>query len=274
VPWSCSFRSTFRLLPPERRTESLSVFLGADGASQEDVLSNLPYDRARAAAPGASPNPKRYRDARQLYRTVGLLYDIPDGDTRRVKITRLGKAVERWLPSLDQHNCTVIGRHAALALAACQLKNPTRDGSAYSENVTVFPFSFIWRAMLALDDYVTSDELNRAILKVENEEELWRSVEIIKRARIENSIEIMGDETVSGVAKNDRIISWMSFASFGWTLFNDKRAGGSGSYTIPRKTRRLLFEASRIKYPHREFQSEQEYFDYISRCAALPKDLR
>jgi hypothetical protein len=274
LPWSCSFRSTFRLYPDDTGgRDALDVFLGGDGKTQNQILSELPYHKARSADPGAIPDPKRYRDGRQLLRTVGLLYDEPVDGTRQLRVTALGRAVARWRSVINERNAPVLGRHAAQALAACQLRNPTPDGSDYNSTTVVFPFSFIWRAMLALDDTISSDELNRALLKVENEEELADAVIRIRKSRASNDPSVLGQEVVTEKAKNDRILIWIAWASFGWTLIQEKQAKG-GVYAIAPNARRVVADASAIRHKHRDFESEKDYVEYVSLCAGLPEDLR
>jgi hypothetical protein len=129
--------------------------------------------------------------------------------------------------------------------------------------------------MFALDHRLNSSELNRALFKVKNEEELQTAITLIHRFRATGDEEIMGDETISGDKKNDRIIPWMSIASFGWTLIEDKRSGDvSGYYTIPKRTMAILKEAAAIRHRHREFGSKREYVEHIARAACLPEDLR
>lgn len=275
MPWSCSFRSTFRLFPAaDGRRDVLDAFLESDGLSMDEVLAALPYDRARASTPGTLPNPKRYRDGRQLLRSVGLLYDEVIDGTRTLHVTELGHAVRRWRTQINERNAAVLGRHAAHALAACQLRNPTREGGQYSSEVQVFPFAFIWRAMLALDGSITSDELNRAIFKTENEDDLNKAIEQILESREKQDPTLLGNEVVTEEAKNDRILVWMAWASFGWTLIGDKRQSGTGSYEIVPRALRVLREASGLKHRHRDFDSEAQYFNFISDCAGIPKDLR
>jgi hypothetical protein len=251
----------------------LDVFLAGDGKTQDQILSELPYHKARSADPGALPDPKRYRDGRQLLRTVGLLYDEPYDGTHRLHVTALGKAVARWRPVINERNAPVLGRHAAQALAACQLRNPTREGRDYGSDVVVFPFSFIWRAMLALDDSISSDELNRALLKVRNEDELEEAIDRIKASRAANDVTLLGDEVVTEQAKNDRILIWIAWASFGWTLIQEKRAAG-GVYAIAPNARRVVSDAASIRHKHRNFESERDYVEQISLCAGVPEDLR
>lgn len=269
--WGGSLHSTFRLLPTP--ATHLRPFLQADGKTEAEVLATLPYDRARAGAtPGAGPDPKRYRDGRQVYQTAGMLYE---DETGVVRVTELGKATLRWLDIITDKNAVILARHAAYALAACQLRNPTGSGQKYATTVEVFPFSFIWRAMLALDCKINSDEINRAIFRVRNEHELTQAIEQIAASRAANDSTLMGDETITGTGKDDRIIPWMALASFGWTLFADKRAGVErGYYHIPARTFPLVHEAARVRHRHREFASVRHYVEHISRAAALPKDLR
>ncbi|TIT20142.1 MAG: hypothetical protein E5W70_22560 [Mesorhizobium sp.] len=233
----------------------------------------MPYDVARSATPGKLPDPKRYRDGRQLFRTIGLVYEDAAQGLKRLHVTDLGNAVRRWRPVINASNAPVLGRHAAQALAACQLRNPTREGVGYDSTVTVFPFAFIWRAMIALEGNISSDELNRAILKVQNEDDLEDAIKRIRRFRIDNDLTALGDETVSEQAKNDRLLVWMAWASFGWTLIQDKRSAG-GVYSIAPNSKRVVADAAAIRHRHREFISEKEYVEYLSTCAGLPEDLR
>jgi hypothetical protein len=237
------------------------------------LLRRLPYDEARAHGGGqGSPNARRYRDGKQVYQTAGLLYE---GDDGRLRITELGAATRRWLEIINDKNHVILARHAAYALAACQLRNPTGAGERYDESMTVFPFSFIWKAMLTLGGRISSIELNRALFKVRNEEELDSAIEHIARWREKGDVSFLGDEVVTGHSNNDRIIPWMSLASFGWILFPDKRESEAGSvYEIPEETAPLLKEASRVRHRHRDFPSVQEYVEHISNCASLPRDLR
>ena len=207
-----------------------------------------------------------------MYQTAGLLYEADDG---RVRLTELGKATRRWLPILTPKNSVLLARHAAYALSACQLYNPSGAGRRFNPDVCVFPFQFIWRAMLALECRISSDELNRAIFKVQDEDDLIEAIESIRAARRTGDVSSLGDEVIPGKAKNDRIIPWISIASFGWILFPDKRSGQNAQYyEIPSSTQYILQEAARIKHRHRSFSKVQDYVCHISRSAALPRDLR
>jgi hypothetical protein len=129
--------------------------------------------------------------------------------------------------------------------------------------------------MLSLEGYLTSDELNRAIFKTRNEDDLKHQIDAIANCRGADNIELLGEEVITGRNKNDRIIPWMSLASFGWTLFSDKRSGsGSGRYELTNSTRSIVKEASKIHRRHKEFRTTEDYVQYVSRCAALPEDVR
>lgn len=268
--WHCAFRLTFRLLPRERQSEHARVLLDSDGLTPDEVLARLPYDRARARAPGELPDPKRYRDPRQLLRTVGLVYEQERDGQTVLRVTELGKATRRWMEHLTEQNCPVLSRHVALALAACQLRTPTREGRDY--DAEVFPFRTIWQIMLALDGRINSDELNRAIFKIGGEDEIPYAIEAIRSYRMSGNLDDMGPETVTEQAKNDRILVWMGWASFGWMLIQEK--GPNGYYAVRPNCLSVLMEASRIRHRHRMFANEAEYAFHLSRCAALPPDLR
>lgn len=271
--WTGSLHQTFRLLGAQSRT--LVPFLESDGLAQDQVLLRLPYDQARAVARGGGsggPDPKRYRDAKQVYQTAGLLYERDDG---RLCITELGKATLRWAPKINNRNCVILAKHAAYALSACQLRNPSGGGRKYDANMVVFPFQFIWRAMLALDGKISSEELNRAIFKVKNEDDLREAISNIHSSRRSGDLTELGDEVITGDKKNDRIIPWISLASFGWTIFPDKRGGADGSYyVLPPATLPIVREAAQLRHKHREFSSVEIYIENVSRSACLPEDLR
>ena len=204
--WSGSLHLTFRLLPVAARSSNLTPFLESDGLTAGETLQKLPYDAARAGRMGGSgttPNQRRYRDGRHVYQAVGLLFESAD---RRVRLTELGKATRRWLPILTTPNSVLLARHAAYALSACQLHNPIGAGRGVASSVRVFPFQFIWRAMLALERRISSDELNRAIFKVQDEEGLNDAIERIREARRTGQVLSLGNEVITGENKNDRII--------------------------------------------------------------------
>ncbi len=270
--WRGSLHQTFCLMPEERRSKSLRIFLESDGATPGEVLAKLPYDESRAKAKkGGTPNSKRYRDPRHVYQSSGLVYE----KAGKLQVTELGRATLRWLDLLTPKNRIVLARHAAYALAVCQLKNPTYAGEKYDPSVRVFPFAFIWRAMLALDGKISSDEMNRAIFKIKNESDLAQAIDNIAKARREGKPGAMGKEVLTGKRVNDRIVPYLSLASFGWTLFPYKRDTESRDfYEIPRDTLPLVKQAAKARYKHREFESAEEYVLHISNCAALPRDLR
>lgn len=247
--------------------------LAAEGMTEEEVLDGLPYDSARAPEDDSStPDARRYRDYKHVCGQVGLLYENDEG---RIELTDLGRATGRWLDDLNAGNLAVFGRHAAFALAACQLRNPTRAGRKYAEAVEVFPFAFIWRAMLALDGMIASHELNREIFRVTNEDELEQAIQKLRFVRRTERRELLAEETITGSKNNDRIIPWVAAAGFGWLLIGRKRAGETGDhYEIRPQVYRIVEQAARIRYPHRTFSDVSDYVAHISRAAALPEDMR
>jgi hypothetical protein len=269
--WSGSLHLTLRLLPIF--SARLKIFLESDGATPDEVLARLPYEGQRAQSGGTgAPDARRYRDCRQVFQTAGLMFEDHSG---RVRVTDLGLATSRWAGRLSQKNAPVLGRHAAYALAACQLRNPTRPGQSYAPDVAVFPFAFIWRAMLELDGQIDSDELNRVIFKVIDRQTLDAAIELIRDNRSSsNGTEALGPETITDRSKNDRIISWIALASFGWLLIEDKRETGGRWYRIRPATRDVLREAAQFRHKHRDFNDVESYIRHISDAACLPTDVR
>lgn len=261
--WGGSLHLTFRLLPTP--SNNLKAFLESDGLAPAAVLAKLPYEARRGT--NATATARRYRDGRQLYQTAGFLCE----DAGHVRVTELGTTLARWLDIMNDKNVVLLGRHAAYALAACQLRNPSETGSGYDPDVEVFPFSFIWRAMLELEGRISSEELDRSIFRVTNADELKAAIVEIQDARGAHDPTRLGARTLGD---NDRIIPWMSLASFGWTLIDDKRTTGTAYYQIHPGAVRLLRDAVQIRHKHRDFPSVRDYVTYVSDAAALPPDLR
>ena len=267
--WSAALHQSFRLLPP---SEHLKAFFAAeDGAHWEDIYGALPFDAERSSSGATSPDARRFRDPKQVYETAGLLYL----EREFVWFTDFGHTLKRFLPHLSRENMVLLARHAALALAACQLRNPTDAGLKYADTMRVFPFRFVWQAMLELELRISSDELNRAIFRVTDAASLREAIEKIRQARRSGKPADLGEETISDKRKDDRIIPWVSLASFGWTLLMDKKEGGlTGYYRVRDDCVRLLEAAVQTPAEHRTFSSTAEYVRHVSRAACLPKDLR
>jgi hypothetical protein len=265
--WSTSLRQTFRLLPAA--SDSLRVFLQSSGQHRDDVLRALPYELARARGGGTGgPDPKRYRDNRQVFRSVGLVYE----EDEHLYVTPLGEATLWWLDNLSERNVPVLARYASYALSAWQLRNPSREGQQYAPEVKVFPYTTIWRVMLLAGGRINSDELARVVLKITQESEVEPAAALILDARRQGNSALMGERVTDD---NDRIIPWMSLASFGWTLFRDKSDGDHpGFYEIPDSTLRIVERAAEIQRPHLEFGGEISYLKHIARAASVPTDHR
>jgi hypothetical protein len=284
--WSTSFRESFSVVPSGKKIDAdVDRFLNSHGIPAADVLAAWPVDQARSQARGGEgviADPKRLRAMDQLLRTVGLAYiDSPPpgmgAPVRTVFVTPFGQALRRWrADGINVHNARVIARHASRALAAAQLRTPGGEGK-YAENVHVFPFSFIWRAMLALDLRISSDELNRAIYSTASEADLVSAIQKVKDSRRSGNLDDMGPEQAAGDGKNDRVLIWMAWASFGWTLIKGKGSSHAypNCYCITEKWAiQMLEEAASIKHKHRDFVSVREYVEFLSGCAGVPPDLR
>lgn len=281
--WGGSLHSSLRIFPP---APYLVPYLSSHGLLPQQVLARLPFDKSRSNDPTkAMPDDKRRREVRHLCEWAGLAYEQADG---RLSVTELGAAVLRWCsvpagqssPLINEHNRLILGRHAAYALAACQLRNPTGAGKKYAPSMVVFPFAFIWRVMLASGGRLSSDELNRAVLRIRSASDIAECVRLIAESRKAaeagdlDAANIMGAETLTETGKNDRLIAWIAMAAFGWVLVRDKRETGTDFYEIRPGAASILRSAASIAYRHRDFADEPEYVEFISDMAALPRDLR
>ena len=274
--WEGSLHQSLRILPP---ADYLEPYLSSEGLSPSEVLARLPFDRARTNDPNKTmPDDKRRRDVRHMCEWTGLAYEDDDD---LLRVTELGKAVLRWIrseggrpPLINERNALILGEHAAYALAACQLRNPTGAGIKYHSSMIVFPFAFIWRVMLALDCRITSDELNRAVLRVCDESDIPDCIQRIADARAAGDPSLMGEETLTNKKKNDRLIAWIALASFGWVLIQDKRETGGPFYQIRPGAEDILRSALSVPHEHRVFETKAEYVRYISDKALLPGDFR
>lgn len=276
VTWEGSLHLSFRFVssghPSRSQTPSLRVFLDSDGKTPDEVLQNLPYDQARSPRPSGTPDTRRYRDAKHIYQSLGLLYESSDN---KVIVTDFGQTVRRWLDRTNEHNAPVLGKFAASALAGCQLRNPTRAGSKYDDSVSVFPYAYLWRAMLALEGRISSDELNRGLFKVTNEADLAQCIERVSESRLKDNLQLLGQETITGRRKNDRIIPWVALGSFGWMMISDKSEDDERKwYRIRPRFLQVLRDAAAVQHRHAEFATIQSYVEHLSRLAAAPPDLR
>lgn len=290
ITWSGGMTGNFRALPEVTANQpngnitdqAIRVFLSSDGRTEQQVLQNFPYDAERAQRQNGAamaPDPKRYRDVRQLVRAVGLAYDEDMGNTKVVRVTPLGEAFMRWdRDGLNQENVRVIARYAARAMSAAQLRNPTKEGRQYAHEVNVFPFTFIWRAMLALEGRITREELNRGLYNTKDEDELQAVIERIRLARVTGDVDSIGPRAIErgqdGNLTARRVRGWMAWASFGWTLIDDEAHPDQG-FTITKPwAREVLEQVAAARRKHRHFKSVPEYLEHLSAYAGLPADLR
>ena len=285
--WSGSLHKSFRLLPTAQfGNDDLLAFLNSeDGVHWRDIYDRLPYDASRSGGAGRGnheedegqeedggegvPDPKRYRDPKQVFEACGLLWQDDGG---RVWFTEFGRTVKRFIVHANEKNVSLLAQHAAFGLSACQLRNPTGAGKKYHEEMCVFPFRFIWEAMLKLDYRINSEELNRAVFLTRNRDMLDEAIEMIRHYRRTGKIEDLGEEAITGRSKNDRIIPLVALASFGWTLLAQKDE--AGFYTVKPECIRLLEAAVSLPAKHRDFPTVKSYVEAISSTACIPRDYR
>jgi DNA (cytosine-5)-methyltransferase 1 len=274
--WFLPFKGTLNILPEV--SPPLKQFLESDGKAATEMIKLLSGKDAKGSpAIQKTTNAARYHELVRMYRAVGLLYEKKDSEgVRRLKVTPLGHFVRRWLDTLNKANRDLFARYVASALAVCQLRNPA-DNHDYDDSMRVFPFTFIWRAMLALDGRINSAELAGAIFKVRNEDDLDDAVEKIAEARRKNNVSILGKPVK---ADGGTIATWMAMASFGWIFMTDRNdSEKSGYWEVREQMVEVLDAALGVTHKHREFESSDghavdKYMKQISRAAALPEDRR
>ena len=268
--WKTSLRQTFRLLP--KPSTNLRTFLEADGLTETQILDRMEYKSARAGDRGdgtGRPDRKRYRDTRQVLRSVGLFYEGRNG---RATVTALGRATHWWLDKATEQNIAVLTRYSANALAAWQLRNPTPEGRGYPADVEVFPYDFIWKVMLGAEDRINTLELKCEVLRMRSDDEIPAAIDRILEYRRTRRAEAMRPPIP--VDTDDRIIPWMSLASFGWALITDKKDSTDRYYRIRPEARRVVERAAATFNRHRDFPDEVAYLQHIERAAGVPEDLR
>lgn len=279
--WSVSLHKSFRLLPYEQhRNDDLLAFLNSpSGTHKDDILANLPYDerRSRGSAggddddtdedgEGGRPDDRRYRDLREVLENCALLWEDEQG---RIRYTELGEMVRSFMPHANPKNVILVAQYAAFGLSACQLRNPTGSGQKYADTMNVFPFRFMWEALLQLDNRLNSEELNRAIFRTQNAASLAEAIDRIRSYRATGRVSDLGEK----VARiNDRLIPMVSIAAFGWALID--RKDPDGYYCVPDRCVRLLEAAVSLPVKHRQYDSVKSYVTAISNAACLPKDYR
>lgn len=268
--WSVGLHQSVRILGDA--SPWLAPVLRADGRDEAAVLASLPYDVARSRGTGTgAPDRRRYRDAREVVQSMGLAYE---DSSRSVRVTELGRATLRWLPDIRPSNAVALGRYAAYALAACRLRNPMRKRVDYDESVTARPFAYLWRAMLALDGIISSEEINGSLLYALDELGLAEAIERIRRHRQDPDTGALFPDVETGQSKNDRIIPIVAAGSFGFTFIQDKRETGGKFYRLRPETYRIIESAANAEFPIQDHATVPAYVEHISNMASLPKDLR
>lgn len=278
MAWSTSFHESFSVVPSGKPTDAqVNLFLASHGRAEREVLAAWPKGRPNALPVGGQPkaaDPKQFRNMSQLLRNVGLAYTDASGSESVVRVTRLGQEVLGWRnDGLNDTNVRIVARYASRAIAAAQLKNPTREARSYSADTRVFPFQFIWRAMLALDNRINLPELERAIFVVNDEGGLLQAIQKILLFRETGDLEDLGPTNANG--DDEGVAAWMCWASFGWSLIPKRKTGGDGYYRIPDGwSLQIIREAATIRYRHRTFGTDREYVEHLSACAGVPPDVR
>jgi DNA (cytosine-5)-methyltransferase 1 len=193
--------------------------------------------------------PISYRDYLHLYQQAGFLWP----DDEQISLTRVGETLWRLWP-LPPPNQKLIAAPLARTLAACQSPNPLGESTAGDG----YPVARIWRALLELDGWMTSQEIGCVVAC--SDEGLLAEVAHMHMAR-----------KASGVLRESgALFPWLDLATGGGLFVT--RDGPVWRLVEP--MRPVLSAALQRPHKLRSFATAHAYVTYLATQAALPEDLR
>jgi hypothetical protein len=122
----------------------------------------------------------------QVAREAGLMYRDDGGE---LQITEAGKQALVLLTSAPDF-LKVVPYFVTELLARYQLNNPARPAEVRGEDIAaqtrtsnLFPYWTIWKVMRSCDNYLTSDEIRRFVLRLKRNEDVPTTIDQIKAFR-------------------------------------------------------------------------------------------
>jgi hypothetical protein len=263
--WPSGSRDTTEFPEVQVEVVSLREHLRA-ALSLKDVSTT---DYAAQEEVGLGSQPSRARTYRKMYERLGLLYHR-DG---QIKLSRFADELrgieEKVQVSISDLNL-VLARTAAGILVRYQLDNPT-DTSDAVRDCNVHPHFCIWKAMLALDNKIHFEEMNRVILRVRDESDIGEAIRKIQSARLilggdysqadeASFVQNLGDPVHTN-QPSARIASWYSQAGWGGLLI-ERHADSDGYRHFVSGVTHILKDIT--GYPPQYFrtESEEDWFTY------------
>lgn len=264
--WPSGSRDTTEF--PEVELEASVTFRGhLRAALAVNGIAATDYEAQGAAGLGGEPS--RARTYRKMYERLGLLYQR-DG---RIKLSRFAdelQHIEEKVHASISDSKLVLAKTAAGILVRYQLDNPT-ESSPGVRDCNVHPHFCIWKAMLALENKIHFEEMNRVILRVRDEANIGDAIQKIHTARLslngdysqenEASLEQILGPPVHTNQPAARIAPWYSQAGWGGLLI-ERNADAEGYRHLVDRVVHILTDVTAYPPEYYRAASEDDWFAY------------
>ena len=247
--------------------EHLAAFLKLDGIGWND------YDAQREISDQTVAN-SRMRTNRKMYERMGVIYRDDD----KIRLSHLGlqmKNLESDLAEAKERILSHIRLTAIDILSRYQLRNPV-DGPELPASCDVLPCVCIWKAMRALDNKISYEEMNRVILHIMEMNQLDEAIQIIQNARSRyDTYSVLDEATLNSVLGNPvhtdqptaRIAPWFSFAGWGGLVIKQNVDNNGFRYLVEETVPQI--DAILDKpYPYFETDDKDAWLRYYIGSAA------
>jgi 5-methylcytosine-specific restriction protein B len=268
----------------------LLAFLAAEGelfappydavrSSITDILTDLDASRRPRQLPRDDVTDQRLRTWRSVFETLGFLY--VDSRTGTLTATSLGHAVRALFGDIRRHVDGAndhLARLAVRVLGRHRLRNPLVN-EPYPEDADIYPYRFIWRAMLQLDGKLHWEEMNRVIMRVLYQRQEQSAIDRIRDVRNlthgpydDAAIQRLGQPAIPEDAETKRRVTpWFTQAGFGGMLIAGEDDANGFRRILPER-RELLEEAlseAPPPFPLDAGRSDQAYLKYLTASLTL-----
>ena len=247
--------------------EHLAAFLKLDGIGWND------YDAQREISDQTVAN-SRMRTNRKMYERMGVIYRDDD----KIRLSHLGlqmKNLESDLAEAKERILSHIRLTAIDILSRYQLRNPV-DGPELPASCDVLPCVCIWKAMRALDNKISYEEMNRVILHIMEMNQLDEAIQIIQNARSRyDTYSVLDEATLNSVLGNPvhtdqptaRIAPWFSFAGWGGLVIKQNVDNNGFRYLVEETVPQIdaIFDKP---YPYFETDDKDAWLRYYIGSAA------
>ena len=262
-------------------TEFPKVNITIDTSFREHLAATLDrvfigwndYDAQREINDQTVAN-SRMRTNRKMYERMGVIYRDDD----KIRLSHLGlqmKNLESDLAEAKERILSHIRLTAIDILSRYQLRNPV-DGPELPASCDVLPCVCIWKAMRALDNKISYEEMNRVILHIMEMNQLDEAIQIIQNARSRyDTYSVLDEATLNSVLGNPvhtdqptaRIAPWFSFAGWGGLVIKQNVDNNGFRYLVEETVPQI--DAILDKpYPYFETDDKDAWLRYYIGSAA------